>query len=244
MVYLRNASDFLSCNDTEIKKMVNRICTVYRIPEYYPDILQEFYVQFIGRKILQKFDPRHPSGTKISTYLYRAIENMIRVFKKSSEFQVEKHEVSLEYPFHNYWKNESYSHNYYFEENGDNPACYIPPVRTKINIENLNYRNHFSDSIDGMNFDLNLFEAFLLKKNRYYTLKKRKNKAINNKGLNLRKVFQLMQIGYTNREIAKKYGVSDMFITTVKREIKDMMIKFGIVWNYRTERDKALSFAK
>jgi hypothetical protein len=244
MVYLRNSADFLSRNEIEIRKMVNRICTLYRVPEYYPDILQEFYVQFISRKILQKYDPQHPSATKISTYLYRAVENLIRVFKNSNEFQVEKHEVSLEFPFRNSsWKSEeSQFHNYYFDDNQD--AYCISPIRTKIDIENLNYRNHFSDSIDGMNFDLGLFKDFLRKKNRHYTLKKRKNRDHNGKNMNLLRVFQLMQYGFTNREIAREYGVSDMFITTVKREIKDLMANFGIIWSYRAERDKILAVAK
>lgn len=232
MRYLRTVSKFVSCNDVEIQKIVSRICTRYHVT-CTKDIVQEFYKQLIVRKILKKYDPNHPSHTKISTYLYRTIENIVRVHKKSNEFQIEKCRLDLDH----------YDFFHQYEEDDD-----IPSLETlhsvKLDYENALYSNTLSDTIDGIGFDLKLFEDHLRKNNKHYELKKRKNKKVGGKGLDLLTVFQLMQDGYTNREIALKYGVSDMWITTIKTEIKDLMIKFGIVWNYRAFRNnKALAEA-
>jgi hypothetical protein len=208
--------------------MVYHICSRYHVT-CIQDILQEFYKQLICRKILKKYNPNHPSGTKISTYLYRSIENIVRVYKKSNEYLVEKHRLSMDH----------YNFYHQYDEDKDTPTL-DSLHNLKLDYENILYQNEFSDSIDGISIDLKLFEDHLRKKNKHYSLKKRKNKKVGFKGLNLLKVFQLMQRGFSNREIAHKYGVSDMFISTIKNEIKEIMIKFGIVWSYRSIRDKAL----
>jgi ATP/maltotriose-dependent transcriptional regulator MalT len=124
-----------------------------------------------------------------------------------------------------------------FNQHDDDERTDLPVDQIKTEYENLLYRNDFSDAIDGMNLDLDLFEDHLRKKNKHYSLSKRKDRLIGENGLDLLRVFQLLREGYSNREIAHRYGVSDMFITTVKKEIKDSMVKFGIVWSYRAVRD-------
>jgi hypothetical protein len=171
-----------------------------------------------------KYNPKHSSATKISTYLYRTIENLVRIHKQTNESRIEQHCVSQDY----------YD---LFNQRDDDERTDLPAEQIKTEYENIIYRNGFSDAIDGMNLDLNLFEDHLRKKNKHYTLNKRKNMLVGEKGMDLLKVFQLLREGYSNREIAHRYGVSDMFITTIKNEIKDSMVKFGIVWSYRAVRD-------
>jgi len=206
--------------------MVHSICIRYNVLEI-EDVVQDFYRHLIAHKILRKYNPNHPSATKISTYLYRTIENLVLVLKKSNEGKIEQHLV--EQDFYDF-----------FHRHDDDEVTDIPTERIKIDYENMIYQNECSDEIDGISFDLKLFEDHLRKKNKHYTLSKRKDKLVGEKGLDLLRAFQLLQEGYSNREIARKYGVSDMFITTVKNEIRDLMVKFGIVWNYRTVRDNNL----
>jgi hypothetical protein len=229
MRYFSTVSEFISCNDTEIQKIIFRICNKHFIT-CYKDISQEFYKQLIAGEILKKYDPNHPTHAKISTYLYRIIENIVLVYKKSGEFQIEKYRLGMDHYdfFHQY-------------ENGESLPSLDTLYNIKVDYENILYQNEFSDTIDGIGFDLDLFEDHLKKKNKHYDLKRRKNKNIGQEGLDLLDVFQLMREGYTNREIAHKFGVSDMWITTIKSEIKDLMIKFGIIWNYRSQRDRSMA---
>jgi hypothetical protein len=206
--------------------MVRSICIRYNVTSV-EDIIQDFYTHLIDHDVLNKYDPDHPTATKISTYLYRSIENLVRIHLKSNESKIKQHCVSQDY----------YD---LFKQHDDDERMDLPVDQIKTEYENILYRNDFSDAIDGMNLDLDLFEDHLRKKNRHYTLNKRKNFLVGEKGMDLLRVFKLLREGYSNREIAHIYGVSDMFITTVKNEIKNLMIDFGIVWSYRTVRDGAL----
>lgn len=229
MRYLRTVSKFVSCNHVEVQKMVHSICIRYNV-KAVEDVLQDFYEHLISHKILTKYNPNHPAATKISTYLYRTIENLVLIRMKSNESKIEKHCIDQDYY--------DLFHQHEYDENTD-----IPPEQVKIEYENVIYRNGQSDDIDGLNFDLRLFEDHLRKKNKHYTLSKRKDKLVGGKGIDLLKVFKLLQDGYSNHEIARRFGISDMFISTIKSEIKDLMVKFGIVWNYRASRNKARAIA-
>jgi len=241
MRYLRNFSDFVSCNQTEVQKMVHSICIRHNVSAW-EDIAQEFYKNAICRKILHKYNPKHPSATKISTYLYKTILNIVRVYKNSNEYIIERRKVDLDSL--NYRREDEDPYDVALTgncwERDPEPLSDEYPLVSEaltVDYENRMHRNNFSDEIGGMNFDLQLFEKHLENKNRFYFLNKRKNKKIKTKGLTLLEIYRLMRNGYSNCEIARKYGVSNMFITTVKREIKNIMIKFGIVWNYRKIRD-------
>jgi len=213
MQYVPTISIFISRNQFEVRKMIHSICNRYNIAEV-DDILQDFYLLLINNKILDKFDPNHPSATKISTFLYRAAENLILVYLKSNENKIEKHCVHRD------------CYDFYHRNNEDNMAFPIEKIKTEY--ENRIYRNSLTDEIDGINFDLDLFEDHLQKINKYYNLRKRKNKRVEEKSLDFLKIFKLLREGYSNREIAQKFGVSDMWICTTKNEIKKLMDKFGV----------------
>ena len=44
------------------------------------------------------------------------------------------------------------------------------------------------------------------------------------------KIFKMMRKGHTNRSIASYFGVSDMFITYIRDDIKEKMKRFGFRW--------------
>ena len=49
---------------------------------------------------------------------------------------------------------------------------------------------------------------------------------------------KLMRLGFTNKQIAEEFGVSNMFITNLKQEIREQMIFFGTEWPTRKKRRK------
>lgn len=212
MQYLPDVGDFVSKNALEIKKLVQGVCYHYKIDEV-DDILQDFYTALISKDVLSKFDPNHPSKTKISTYLYRNIKNIIRAHNKSNEGRVEKHCIR--------------GYNALYKED-HRDIC--DTAKIDVDYETVINRNQSSDRIDGVNFDLDLFETFLKKSDKFYHLKKRKNQVLEVKGLTLSEVFSLMRRGINHRVISETFGVSNMFISNLKNEIRDRMEKFGIVW--------------
>jgi DNA-directed RNA polymerase specialized sigma24 family protein len=229
MQYFPEVSDFISHNQSQIKKITYSVCFRYRI-KYVEDVLQDVYEAMIRRNTMGTFDPNHPSATKISTYLYNLVRNIaVRNYKKSNESIIEQHHFNLNYSDLDYIPEDDFA----TEEN-----------LVSVNYENILNSNQISEEIDGLNLDLNLFEEYLQKRDKFYLLNKRKNKEVITKGLSLLMIFKLMRQGYKNQDIAAKFGVTKMFITSLKVEIKKQLIKFGIYWKeskYRSPKKRFFS---
>lgn len=220
MQYLPDVGDFVSKNKSEIRKLVQSVSSHYKNADL-DDVVQDFCTALIEKDVLKKYNPNHPSGTKISTYLYRNINNILRADNKSNEGQIKKLSV----------------HGYnvlYKEDHRD--IC--DTAQIDVDYETVINRNQNSDKMDGIKFDLDLFEMYLKKSDKFYYLKKRKNQGLLVTGLTLSQVFSLMRRGATHREISEQFGVSIMFISNLKNEIKERMEKFGIVWNEFKSKQK------
>ena len=308
MLYCKDVETFVSANQYEIRKLASSICIRYNVSEV-DDVVQDFYYQLIHRNLLEKYNPNHPSATKISTYLYNPLENIVKAHRNSENDFEFKRVGACPFP-------ESYPYEEENQEERKSSSARKSSIRKSniinVDFENNSQRNGITDSFDGINLDLNLFECYLEEKNKTYRLTRRKPRAEkpviaagnrllpksrflpfgearayagslrlethedwrmlcrsgnrpsnipadprrtyaksgwngwrdffwgavaeSTKGLDLLTVFRLMREGHTNREIALKYGVSDMWITIVKREIKGMLVKFGIVWNNNEEK--------
>ena len=229
MHYTQDVSKFITLNHYSIQKMTQMICKHFGV-RCADDILQEVYRTIHKRKILSKFDPEHPSKTKISTYLFYHIDKVVRAYRKSNESVIERHSLKEDISFLEQYSGETLD---------------SKPLEDILSAEykNIVRQNAKSDKIDSINLDLDLFEKYLLKRNKSYDLSRRKNMAVkNSQGLSLIKVFRLLRKGWFCQEIAKKYGVSNMFITTIKSEIRTHLIKFGIVWKEIKPRTKQRSF--
>jgi len=207
MRYFPAVDDFISYNQSQIKKITLSICYRYGIP-CVDDVLQDVYETIISKDTVGTYNPNHPSATKISTYLYNRIRFVARSYRKSNETFIECHQSK---------PNPRYS-TYSEEEHLD------------TDYENILYTNQISDAIDGLNLDLNLFEEYLEKRDKFYKLNKRKHMEIATKGLSLLSIFRLLRQGYLNKDIALKYGVTPMFITSLKTDLKKQLLKFGIYW--------------
>jgi len=225
MLYFRDVATFVSHNHSGIRKLTHSICMKYNVSGV-DDVLQDVYKTMVKRDILGKYNPNHPSATKISTYLYNLIKNVVRAYRKSNENMIERR---LYHPDPAKMGN-------------DSDDVFFRDQNLDLDYENIIHRNKVSDEIDGLAMDLNLFEVYLAGRDKIYRLNKRKNMKVRTRGLSLLKVFKLMRKGLTNREIATKYGVSFMFITVIKNEIKEQLMKFGLYWNETKHRSSKKRF--
>jgi len=213
MIYSPDAGHFISKNYSEIRKLVQSISNRYKNVDV-DDVSQEFCTALLEKNFLKKYDPNHPSGTKISTYLYRNINNILRDHVKSNEGKIEKGSLYVQ----RYIPGEDYREPY-------------DMTGLAVDYEAVISRNDSSDKLDGINLDLNLFELYLKKNDKYYCLKRSRNRCKDPRGMSISKVFQYMRQGLNHREISEIFGVSIMFISNVKNEIKNRMRKFGLAFN-------------
>ena len=234
MVHALNMRAFARMNHDDLVRIVTSICSSYPNAPV-EDLVQEVYLKIQAKKILRKYDRKR---AKFSTYLYQIIKNLILNYRKDPENIIENHRLRMEYV-------DIQDHN---EDSGgsdyiNDVVTAFNPYRHKdpeIDVNYLSYihSNYISDSMDGINFDLNLFEHLLERKNKTYSLRNRRDKTVTRTDLSLLIVFQHMRDGYTNYQIARKFGVSNMFVTFLKNKIRDRMEKFGILWG--VQKSKAL----
>lgn len=221
MIYLPDDALFIKQNWSEIKKMTKSICIRFGIIAF-DDVSQDVCKLIIGRKLVsEKFNPNHSSKTKISTYLYQSIEKIIRAKYKSNEYKVKQRCLQEDISTLSLHKD--------FDE----PVIQIESI-LHVDYENLILRNEVSDLSDGLNLDLNLFEKYLEGRNKYYNLKRRRNRSMTSKGTNLLEIFRLMREGLSHNKIAKTLGVSDMWITIVNNELRSHLIRFGLHYKEAT----------
>lgn len=219
MYYTQDVKEFFKLNHSEIQKAVNKICSDYGLSSHTDTVTSNLYYRFLTRKTLEKFDPKHESGTKIGTYIYRVIKNIAGAQKAEKEQNIERHRyITTDFNFSNPYSNQ------------DEFDHAISSQGLDIDYQNTLYSNYASEAPDGLTFDLNMFESYLKKINRTFTLGRRKNLTKGHKGVSLLKIFCLMRQGYSNKFIAYKLGTSVTFITSMKKEISLYMIKFGILW--------------
>jgi hypothetical protein len=224
MRYTQNVAEFVRYNHSEVSRLVRSICSSFDFDSHTEDVIQNLYLKFLTRKTLERFDPNHEQGTKISTYLHSVIVNMVKAMCAEKENRIERHRHKFQYI-------DPQKRKYREDPCYDEIEMAIHTEGMNLDYEGTLYSNYSTESIDGLNLDLDLFEVYLKKMNRTFNLNRRGCKNIRIKGgLSLLDVFRYMRNGYNHRWIALKYGVSVTFITVIKTEIKLLMIKFGLVY--------------
>ena len=213
MVYARSVAKFARENHGELYLLVGKICSQSPTNSSIDDIVQEAYLKFLTKKTLKKFDKKQ--NVKISTYLYRVIQNMVRGFYKSSEGKIINHRVNMEFVdiLHGNEENPPYNE-------------LETPMPINVDYETVLCRNMISDEIDGANLDFDFFEEYLSNIPRKTHRRSEKMPATKV----LLKVFQHMREGLNGKEIAQKYGVSDMLLSNIRAELKVHMKNFGIIY--------------
>jgi RNA polymerase sigma factor (sigma-70 family) len=214
MVPTNSIAVFLRHNDSELRYMVSKICSSLKYYCNMDDLIQDIYVKFLTAKTLQSYNRNFCTGksyssSKLSTFLYPILRNYIlsmaesveqRMFRSQvSNYDIEGEEVALD------------------ESIQDSIA---PEYKTIL------ANNEASDTIHGTGYNLRDFEE----KFKRSIMKKRsfkKKKDVKFPESTLLKVFQYLYKGYSCKEIAEIYGVSNMRITNLKREIRQIMLNMG-----------------
>jgi hypothetical protein len=228
MRYTSDIAEFIRYNHSEVSCLVANICTYFDLTSHIEDVIQDLYAKFLSCNILERFDPEYRGGTKISTYLHIIIVNMVKAICTDKENWIERRRFRC-----SSFQKVNLFHDPYHDE-----------VENALQLENMNvdyegnlYSNYTTEPIDGLKFDLDFFETYLKEKNRTYKLNRRRCQNVKSEGLSLLDVFQYLRKGYSHKAIAFKYGVSLAFITSLKAEIKLLMIKFGIIYGF-SDRQK------
>ena len=220
MVVTTSVRDFARLNGNELRYMVASLCVRHKI-QNVDDMIQEVYAWFIEKNILERFDPhymKNGKSVKLSTFLYSVIENVIRGKKINNEGQISQNRFIP--PSRKYKNGNQYV---------DDVELALRYNDMATEYEGIVEQNDVSDSLEGLGYEMLDFEKnFLVAENKTYTLSRRKDKTIETSGTNLVEIFQLFKHGYSSREVSRMYGVSDMFISNLKREIADALRAYGL----------------
>lgn len=201
MRFTQSLGDFVRLNDSDVRSFISSLFSSYNCP---PSFTIDDVVQDIYLKFA-KFNILNlfdPNrATTLSTFLFKVIRNELLTLLKREDVSV-NHDRELR--------------------------------GSMLSMEYMNIRHHNNVSHEPLDINLELeeFEQHFLKKayNKTYTLKGRRNKDVQTTGCSLLDVYKHLKDGLSNREIALMYGVSNMFVSTMKREIALAMNKYGIIW--------------
>jgi len=209
---------FARQNGDELRYIVANLCVKHKV-QNVEDMTQEVYAWFIKKDILNRFNPNFGNGkVKLSTFLYSVIENVIRGKKAQNESQVSRSKFVP--PARKYRTGGQYV---------DDVELALRYNDIAIEYETIMEQNNISDSLEGLGPDLQDFEDhFLPLENKVYTLSRRRNKAVMTSGTTLVEVFKLFRQGYSGREISRRFGISEMFVSNMKVEIAEALRAYGL----------------
>jgi hypothetical protein len=227
MRHTQDVGEFICYNHSEVSSLVATICTDLDFADHIDDVVQNLYAKFLTRKTLQRFDPKFNGGSvKISTYLHTVIVNMVKAMRSEKENKIQFHRYKFQYT-------DPVKRRFYDDPYFDEVEMAIHTEGMDVNYEGNLYANYSIESVNGINFEFNLFEKYLKKVNRTFTLNRRRCQNIKQGSLSLLDVFRLMRRGYSHKSIASMYGISVTFVTCLKTEIKLLMIKYGFAYGCR-----------
>lgn len=212
MVPTNNINVFIRHNDTELRSMFTNICCKYRFSGNFDDLVQDFYYKLMTSDILQKYNRHFTSNgmfttCKMSSYLYPMIKNHVVTAVKSPDYKYLMNKV------------QNYDKKHDLEEiDTENmvPECQEDLIQKEL-----------MECPDSLRFDLKMFfESFENTKSD----KRFAKKVTDETGLStatLSRLFKLIYMGYSNKEIAKEFGVTTMYIFYLKQKLAKVMKKYG-----------------
>lgn len=218
MVSTNSISVFLRYNDSELRYMIIHVCEALDYPDTVEDLVQEIYEKFLTTDILQSYNRHFCRGrslsSQMSTYLYPIIRNHILSKLKSQEYR--------------YMRNRILDLNPLSEEPSDIDRA-VSHHDVALEYKDLLHFNEESDQIDGTAFELRDFADRFKnsEENKKFELKKRKNKNHVIPECTLLEIFKYLYKGYSNKQIARIYGVTDMSITHLKHKLAEAMLEYG-----------------
>lgn len=212
MRFTQSLVDFVRYNDSDVRSLVSSIFPHQNCPPSITidDVIQDIYIRFATGNILNLYNPQHKNHAKLSTFLFPVIRNeMLTVLRREDSRVFSRRRWS----------------------NSENEVA-LKANYLSMEYQNILDRNKISDETDGIRLELDEFEHRFLKSpsNKNYTLKRRRDPDTVTSGCTLLDVYRHLKKGLSSHEIAQMYGVSNMFVSSMKREISQAMKKYGIVW--------------
>lgn len=213
-----SVAEFARLNGDEMRYIVANLCVKHKV-QNVDDMVQEVYAWFIEKDILKRFNPNYNGKkVKLSTFLYSVVENVIRGKKDQNESQVSRSKFIP--PSRKYQTGGQYV---------DDVELALRYNDMAIEYETIIEQNNISDSLEGLGSEIQDFEErFLPLENKVYTLSRRRDKGVMTSGTTLVEVFKLFRQGYSSREISRKFGISDMFVSNMKGEIAEALRAYGL----------------
>lgn len=219
MHFTKNSRLFVQKNRSEIASLVRYICYKLNVT-WIDDAIQDIYLYIIQNDLMQKFDKNRGS---LSTFLYIAISNIIIVQKRSVHQKII--DSSIELPAN------------FTKQSGDYIDTIINAYKIQPEYMNMIMQNQDSDSLEGIGFDLKMFsESYLKKRNTLYGLRKRRNKKADGGVCSMKIIYKCLFEGVSGHELASKYGVSCMFISSIKHDIAQALRRYGLEKKSKKQR--------
>ena len=204
---------FYKENDQEIRCMVGSLCTSMNYQGSIEDLVQDVYVRMITKNVLAQYDP---TISKISTYIFTIIKNLVlgQIIKEGRHRSI--HIPSDSIP----------------DDMIDNVDAVIQSEHVDPDYVSMIQRNQDSDETQGLLAELHDFEENYLSgdRDKKFNLKRRKNRKVRTRGCRLSDLLNKIYKGYSNHEIAVKYGVTDMSVTHIKHQLAKTMLRYGLNW--------------
>lgn len=218
-----NISIFIQKNASEFRYLVIRICEDLNYSGEKEDLIQDLYLKFLTSEVIQSYNENFDNHkTKMSTWLYPVIKNFILSKIKSSEFKFPRFYVSdYEGP----------------SKDIDDIDLIINKNPIALTYKHILMSNESSDDPDGPAYELQDWENKFRNsnKNKKYFLR---NKDKNFSGCTLLDIFHYLYNGFSSKEIAEIYEVSDMSVSLMKQKLADILLKQGFHKRLRKNNDK------
>ena len=249
MIPTNSISVFLENNDLEFRSLVSSLCESLNFPGSAEDVIQDLYVKFLTSEIIESFDSNFRNkDTKMTTYLFPIIKNYIVSKIKSNECRYFRQNLRNYEPSDDVDEVElALCHNpiaidyvdlLLYNESTDSPTGLRSDfrafkrllVRTRKNKRYLKKRRSNSDFLNELKIELTKLKKkeVDLDDPEYREISERIKRVQIDTGCTLIDVFILLYRGYSGKQIAKVYGVSDMSVTNVKYKLAKALFDYGI----------------
>ncbi len=204
---------FIQHNDSEFRALVTSVCHSLNYRGPYEDVIEDLYEKICDLPILQGFNRhfyRHGrsgheiASNKMSSYLYPIIRNHIIGLLKSSEEKIFRSPA--------YMSEEA-------EENDMDTVLLGNSIASDY--KELLLANAEADRSDGLRMELQDFAR------RYLCPKHGRNRLSKKSDCTLLDIFNYLYKGYTNKEIADVYGVSQMSVSHYKNKLAKALLRYG-----------------
>lgn len=248
MVNTNSLTVFLKKNDLEFRSLVVSVCDKFDFPGSPEDVIQDLYHKFITGSIIEDFNPNYKKKpTKMFTYLYPIVKNFVVSLLKSPENRFYKQNlrnyepssdldeidevisrvpVHVDYAFVSVSNGDTDS----FDSLGaDFHTFKRQLIRTRKNKVYLKKRRRTRSAfLEELRSELTVLKKKEISPDDPELQEIEKRISASCDGCSLTDIFSLLYRGYSGKQIASLYSVSNMSISNVKYLLGKALLAHGI----------------